>query len=74
MGLHPHVARDPGYRAEGQIHSSGPTDRLFTESEIDLLTQLGLIPVVAVHGRDVALVASLRSLAGVPLFPEGCSG
>jgi type VI secretion system protein ImpC len=58
------------YRAEGEVRSTGPTDRLFTDSEIELLTRLGLIPVVAVRGRDVAFVASFRSVAGAPLFPD----
>ena len=57
------------YRAEGEVRSTGPTDRLFTDSEIELLTRLGLIPVVAVRGRDVAFVASFRSVTGAPLFP-----
>jgi len=57
------------YRAEEEVRSSGPTDRLFTDSEIERLTRLGLIPVVAVRGRDVAFVASFRSITGAPLFP-----
>jgi hypothetical protein len=58
------------YRAEDESRSTGPTDRLFTDSEIELLTRLGLIPVVAVRGRDEAFVASSRSVTGAPLFPD----
>jgi type VI secretion system protein ImpC len=62
-GLPVHV-----YRDGSEVRSIGPTDRLFTDSEIELLNRLGLNPVVAVRGRDVAFVASFRSVTGAPLF------
>jgi type VI secretion system protein ImpC len=58
------------YRAEGEVCSTGPSDRLLTDSEIERLKGLGLIPVAAARGRDLAFIASFRSVTGAPLFAD----
>lgn len=56
------------YRAEDEVCSTGPSDRLLTDAEIERLKGLGLIPVAAVRGRDLATIMSFRSVTGAPLF------
>ena len=58
------------YRAEGEIHSTGPSDRLLTDAEIERLKGLGLIPIAAARGRDLASIGCFRSVTGEPLFSE----
>lgn len=58
------------YRAEGEARSTGPSDRLLTDAEIERLRGLGLIPIAAARGRDLALISSFRSVTGEPLFRE----
>lgn len=56
------------YRAEGEARTAGPSDRLLTDSEIERLKGLGLIPIAAARGRDLASIGSFRSVTGEPLF------
>ena len=58
------------YRAEGEARSTGPSDRLLTDAEIERIKGLGLIPIAAARGRDLASIGSFRSLTGEPLFRE----
>lgn len=52
------------------VASVGPTDRLVSDSEIERLADLGLIPLVGFRGRDTAFVARFQSLTGDGLFPD----
>ncbi len=58
------------YRAEGEVRSTGPSDRLLSDADIERLKGLGLIPVAGARGRDLASITSFRSVTGEPLFPE----
>ncbi len=59
------------YREGGEVRYQGPTDEFLTESRIEAWTKMGIIPVTAIRGQDSALITSLRSLAGTPLFGNG---
>lgn len=49
---------------------AGPARQLLPDAEIERLRALGILPVAGVRGRDTAVITSLTSLTGRPLFAE----
>ena len=58
------------YSAEGELHSTGPSDRLLTDAEIERSRAWVLIPIAAARGRDLASIGGFRSITGEPLFSD----
>jgi type VI secretion system protein ImpC len=46
----------------------GPTEQVLPDSELERLRALGILPVAGVRGQDAAVVLSLDSMTGAPLF------
>jgi type VI secretion system protein ImpC len=58
------------HRRDGEVVTSGPTERVLTDAEIERLGGLGMIALSGLRGGDVIRLASLRSVAGTPLFGD----
>lgn len=52
------------FREGGEVQSHGPTEVLLTESRIQQLVELGIIPLAAIAGQDAARLAAFRSISG----------
>ena len=57
------------HRQDGTPVATGPTDQLLSDSEIDRLRELGLMPLVGFRGQDTAFVGAFQSLTGKRLMP-----
>jgi type VI secretion system protein ImpC len=56
------------HREDGATVATGPTDQLLSDSEIDRVRDLGLMPLVGFRGQDTAFVGAFRSLTGNALL------
>jgi type VI secretion system protein ImpC len=57
------------HRQDGAPVATGPTDQLLSDSEIDRVRDLGLMPLVGFRGQDTAFVGAFQSLTGDRLTP-----
>ena len=58
------------FRSAGETQQRQPTELLLSESDLKQRIADGFIPLAGFLGRDVAVLTSLRSVAGTPLFAD----